>query len=545
MGPLLPPFSFSGNFGELRPSHFHSGLDFRTQGRTGLPVFAVKDGYVSRIVVSATGYGNALYMDHPDGTTSVYGHLEKFHPKLHDYIKEKQYGQERFQISLTLTTDEFYFKKGDIIAWTGNSGSSGGPHLHFEIRGTKSERVYNPIFYGIGIKDNSVPKIYAVYVYPLNENSSVGQGHIKKRFETVPVHGGYQLKNNLPIELFGKIGFGVQAEDDFNGTGLKCGVYSVALFCDGAQVFGFKMESFSLSESRYANAHADYEESLKSHKWVQRLYKLPGNHLDIYSPADNDGTINFEPGKGHEIEIIVCDASKNKTRIRFKATIKKAQLPTNRTSAIKRFLYDQPNEYENNQIRVEIPQGALYDDLDFEYKSKPKIPGCYAPLHTVCSKYVPLHLPYSLSIKCDNEIPENLKEKTLIVLVDPNNGHKTAIGGEYSRGWVSVKTDLFGTFSIATDTTAPVIVPLSIKDKKLLSDSKKVQFTITDNLSGIKSYRGEIDGKWVLFEYDTKSKLITYTFDKNRIAIGKSHLLRLTVTDKRENSNEYKAIIYK
>ena len=235
-GPLKLPFSFSGNFGELRINHFHSGLDFRTEGQIGMPVHAVKEGYISRIGVSTTGYGNALYMNHPDGTTSVYGHLDKFHSKLQQYIKEKQYDRESFQVNITPLSGEFYYTKGEIIAWSGNSGSSGGPHLHFEIRNTKSERAYNPIFYIPGFKDNSAPKIMSVYVYPLTTNSNVGPDRSKKRFETVSVPGGYRLKLNLPIGLYGKIGFGIQAEDNYNSTGLNWGIYSATLFCDGKQV---------------------------------------------------------------------------------------------------------------------------------------------------------------------------------------------------------------------------------------------------------------------------------------------------------------------
>jgi len=180
ISPIKPPFFFAGDFGELRPSHFHSGLDFRTQGKTGLPVYAVKDGYISRIGISPTGYGNALYMNHSDGTTSVYGHLSKFHPQIQEYLTGKQYDRESFQINLTLSSDKFIFKKGEIIAWTGNSGSSGGPHLHFEIRDTRSERAFNPIFNHLGITDNSAPKIIALYCYPLSENSNVGQDRVKK-----------------------------------------------------------------------------------------------------------------------------------------------------------------------------------------------------------------------------------------------------------------------------------------------------------------------------------------------------------------------------
>jgi len=542
--PLKPPFFFSGDFGELRPSHFHSGLDYRTKGQTGLPVYAVKDGYVSRIGISTTGYGNALYLNHPDGTTSVYGHLLKFQPKLQEYVRSFQYDKESFQVNITLKSGEFRIKKGEIIAWSGNSGSSGGPHLHFEIRNTKSERAYNPLFYKLGIKDNSAPKITALYVYPLTANSNVGQDRSKKRFETIPVSGGYRLKLNLPIGLFGKIGFGIQADDDLNGVGLKIGIYSATLLCDGRHVFGFKMNNFSFDDTRYANSQADFEEYQKSHHWIQRLYKQPGNHLDIYDPEDKNGILNLDDGNGHEFEIVVSDAFKNKTSLKFHTTSKKSSAPVKNQYSGKLFQFDQANEFENSKVRIDVPKGALYDNLDFIWKSSPNPSGCYSELQQVSSKFVPLQKPYSLSIKCDG-LPENLRDKALIVSVDPASGQKSAIGGEYSGGWVTVKTNLLGSFAVAVDKTPPLITPLSIKDRKTLADPLKVQFKIADDLSGIKSYRGEIDGNWVLFEFDPKSKLLTYTFDKNRMAFGKSHLLRLVVTDYQGNNNEYKAVIYK
>ena len=542
--PLKPPFFFSGGFGELRTSHFHSGLDFRTQGRTGLPVLAVKDGYISRIGISPTGYGNALYMNHPDGTTSVYGHLDRFQPKLQEYVKDVQYDRESFPVNITLTSGEFHFKKGEIIAWSGNSGSSGGPHLHFEIRNTKSERAYDPLFYNLGIKDNSAPRIRALYVYPLTANSNIGQDRSKKRFETIPIPGGYRLKLNLPIGVFGKIGFGIQADDDFNGVGLKIGIYSATLFCDGRQVFGFKMNNFSFDDTRYANAQADFEEYQKTHHWIQLLHKQPGNHLDIYEPEDKSGILNLDDGKGHEIEIVVSDAFKNKTSLKFHTTSKKSSFPARNQSSGKLFQYDQSNEFKNDKIRIEMPEGALYDNLDFVWKSSPKPLGCYSELHQVSSKYIALQKPYTLSIKCD-WIPDNLRDKALIVLVGQSSGQKSAVGGEYSGGWVTAKTNLLGNFAVAVDNTPPTITPLSIKDKKTLTNPSKVQFKISDNLSGIKSYRGEIDGNWVLFEYEPKSNILSYSFDKRRMAFGKSHLLRLVVTDYQGNSNEYKAVIYK
>ena len=191
-----------------------------------------------------------------------------------------------------------------------------------------------------------------------------------------------------------------------------------------------------------------------------------------------------------------------------------------------------------------MPAGALYDNLDFIWKSSPKPLGCYSELHQVSSKFIALQKPYTLSIKCD-WIPENLRDKALIILVGQASGQKSAVGGEYSDGWVTAKTNLLGNFAVAIDKIPPTIIPLSIKEKKMLTNPSKVQFKISDNLSGIKSYRGEIDGNWVLFEYEPKLNTLSYTFDKSRMAFGKSHLLRLVVTDYQGNSNEYKAVIYK
>lgn len=543
ISPVKIPLFFSGGFGELRPSHFHSGIDIRTQGRTGIPVVAIKDGYISRISVSSTGYGNALYMNHPDGTTSVYGHLERFNPELQEYTKEKQYDREHFHVDITPLSGSFRFKQGEVIAWSGNSGSSGGPHLHFEIRDTHSEQTTNPLFHNFGIKDNSAPKIIALQVYPLTNSSNVGTSHLPKRFDIVAVPGGYRLNGNLPISLFGKIGFGIQAEDYFNGVGLKCGIYSATLYCDGKEIFGFEMNKFSFDDTRYSNAQGDYESYLKYHHWIQRLYRLPGNHLSIYK-NDNTGILNLDDGEKHQLEIVVADAFKNKSTLKFTTISKKVAPSLPNTKVTKHFLYNQNNEFRNNEIEVEIPHGALYDHLDFYWKSSPRAQGYYSELHQVCTKYTPLHKPYSLAIRCEG-LPDDLKDKALIVTIDPVNGKKSALGGSYSGGWVKVKTYNLGNFAVAIDKIPPTITPLSIKEKRTLTNTAKIQFKINDNLSGIKYYRGEIDGKWVLFEYDAKSDLLTYVFDKKRMAMGKNHLLRLVVVDNQDNKAEYKAVFFK
>lgn len=543
--PLNLRFSFSGNFGELRPSHFHTGLDFRTQGRTGMPVYSAKDGYISRISVSPTGYGNVLYISHPDGLTTVYGHLERFAPDISEYVRERQYYTESFQVNLTLAPHEFDIKKGEVIAWSGNSGNSGGPHLHFEIRNTKSETALNPLFYISGIKDNSAPKINAVYIYPLSDKSYISRSHEKKRYKTILNQNHYQLENTQVIEAFGKIGFGIQAVDFYNGTGMRWGIYSATLFCDGKPVFGFKMDNLFFDKGRYANSQADYEEREISHRLVQRLYKQPGNELNIYKPNVNEGILNLDDGKEHNIVIVVSDAFKNKSSIKFKILSKKLNLPSKKipASAIE-FNYNVQNKFENDKIKMLIPKGALYDNLNFIYGNEAKPSGAYSELLSIHKKTIPVHKPYSLSIKVQG-LPEGLENKALIVNLDKTNGQQYPVGGTYSNGWITATPDKFGTFTVMIDTISPSIFPLSIQKRKTLTENLKIRFKIDDDLSGIKSYRGEIDGKWVLFEYDAKTKIISYTFDKSRMAFGKQHQLSLIVIDNKDNQTEFKASFFK
>ena len=543
IAPVNPPFSFSGGFGELRTNHFHTGLDFRTGGAIGKPIYAVKDGYVSRVNVSPTGYGLALYLDHPDGTTSVYGHLSKFHPKVAERVKEEQYYREQFSVDITFSKKEIEFKQGEIIAWSGNTGSSGGPHLHFEIRNTRSENALNPLFYKMGITDNSAPKILSLYIYPVTDNSHVNRGFNKKRFDLLPDGKNFRLKENVSIEVFGQIGLGIQAEDYFSGGGMKCGIYSTKVLVDGIQQYGFQMDELSFNLGRYINTHIDYEEKIRNSRSVHLLFQQPGNRLRFYHNNENSGFIAVDDNKSHDVEIVVCDAFQNCTKLIFKLVSKSFNKRAENQTYSSRFRYDNQNVFENEQIRVNIPEGALGSDLNFNYSSKPSI-GLYSPIHQVHNRFTPVMVPFSLAIKAEG-FNQEWKEKLLIVDVNTETGKKSAIGGDFSNGWVFARSSVFGNFAVAVDTIAPVINSLSIKERKTLADANKLVFTITDNLSGIKTYRGEIDGKWVLFEYDPKNKMLVHYFDKTKMDLGKSHQLVLTVGDAKQNQKIYKATFYK
>jgi hypothetical protein len=539
--PLKPPYSFSGGFGELRRNHFHTGLDFRTSGQTGIPVMAVKDGSVARVSVSPYGYGNALYLVHSDGNTTVYGHLLRFNPKIDAYVKTQQYLLKQFAVNLTVPPGLLSFKKGEIVAWSGNSGSSGGPHLHFEIRNTVSEKPQNPLFFLPGIPDKSSPRITSLYIYPLSENSSVNKSRNKLRLETIPANQGTRLKSQIPLEVFGDIGVGIQSDDDFNGTGNKCGIFAAEVFLDQEPAYTVKFDHLAFDQGRYVNSYLDYEELIKGKRWIHRLFLQPGNKMEICRTNDSRGILKLTDGKSHTVKIVVSDAYNNSTTLSFKLVSRSFSLPTVKTEFTRKFSFDKPNKYETGEVKIEMPEGSLYDNLNFVYSANDRIGKFLSKIHHVHNQYVPVHLPYNLSLKTQ-AIPARLQRKILVVMVNPGGG-LSPVGGEYAEGWIVAHPRAFGDFAVVADTIPPIIRPLSLKNNTLLNKTR-IDFKISDNLSGIDTYEGEIDGSWVLFEYDAKSDMLSYTIDKSRLKTGMKHDLRLKVVDERKNTAVYKASFY-
>jgi Peptidase family M23 len=536
--PLKIASSFSGGFGELRRNHFHTGLDFRTAGQTGMPVYAAESGTVARVSVSPSGYGHALYLVHADGHTTVYGHLSRFHPKIESYVETQQYLLKQFAVDLALPAGLLSFGKGELIAWSGNTGSSGGPHLHFEIRDTKTEKPQNPLFFLAGVTDKSAPRIIALYLYPLSGSSSVNKSAKKLRVETISTRSITGLKSKQQIEVDGDIGIGIQSDDDFNGTGLKCGIYSAELFLDQESRFSFKMDHLAFDQGRYVNSHIDYEELIKNKRWIHRLYLQPGNKMDIYHFSGNRGILHFSDGKLHTIKIVVADAFGNSTLFSFKLLSVKTYRQEQPVLCTKMFLYDKINDFANEEVKIQIPEGALYDQLPFEYSSTTGKGFLLSKVQQVHHSYVPVHKSYLLSIKT-KPIPVRYQSKALVALIE-SGGKMSAVGGTWQNGWISANPRVFGDFGVVLDTIAPIIRPLGLKGKALVSP-QKIAFKITDNLSGIEGYDCEIDGSWALFEYDAKTETISYAVDKKRLKTGRVHSLHVSVWDERKNKSEYKS----
>jgi murein DD-endopeptidase MepM/ murein hydrolase activator NlpD len=541
--PVKIPVFLAGNFAELRPNHFHGGIDIKTQGKTGLPVYAAADGMVSRISVNSTGYGNALYIDHPNGTTTVYGHLEKFSPRIEEYIRSIQYEKETFIINQTVPPGTLLVKKGEEIAKSGNTGASGGPHLHFEIRRTKGDILLNPLLFHMPAKDNLKPLVQTLMVYPVSDDASVSGKTLPQRFETVLAGGAYQLKIKQPISVWGSIGFGIQAVDLLDGSPNKCGIYSLKLSVDNEVIYAFTMDDVVLDETKYINSHMDYALALSTGRRLYRTWLQPGNKLSIYDVTEKRGIFTATDNKTHHVKYDITDAYGNATSLSFTIQSKETAVPQ-LTSKGEHFKYNHNNHIHNDEMEFDIPEGALYDDVDFIFEKKPRNPKFYSAVYQLHNTLVPLHFACPLRIKADN-LPANLQSKVMLAQVNPVSGAIYSATGKYVDGWVEGNIRVLGNYALAVDTTAPKITSLSIADNKTLQEPGRIRFIVKDNLSGIDSIRGTIDDKWILFEYDLKNNLISYTFDKSRINFGKTHLLHLEVTDFKGNKSTYTANFYK
>ena len=539
--PVDIPIRLSGNFGELRSAHFHSGIDIKTQGVTGQKIYAIAAGYISRIKVSPFGYGKALYITHPNGVVSIYAHLHEFNIQIDKYVKNKQYQKQTFAIDIFPEKNEIPVNKGDVIALSVSSGTSSGPHLHFELRDEKTAHPINPLLFKFNIIDNIKPRIYKLYIYPQNAYSYVNNSNNKTAFTVTGTNGKYFLKQSDTITVHGKIGFALKTNDFLNNSRNKCGVYSIKLLVDSDLIFSDKFDEFSFNETKNIKSYIDYEERIRKKNKIHKCFVQPNNNISIYKDVKNRGIINFTNNKIHNIKYIVKDVYGNTSTLNFtiKSTWQKINVvDTNYRKCTQIMPYEKINYFIRDDIKIFFPQNSLYDTLFFQYSKSEPINGSITPVYHIHNCYTPIQKKYSLSIKIDS-LPNDLINKTIIAYVDEKN-KIFAIGKEWKheQNFVEVKTEKLGNFVAAIDTVPPEIVPLNIYNNKNLSTLSKIKFKITDNLSGIDTYNGFIDGQWVLFEYDAKNDLLTYYFDE-KINKKINHTLVLTVTDRVGNKTTY------
>ncbi|MGN0003768.1 MAG: M23 family metallopeptidase [Sphingobacterium composti] len=531
--PLNIPMDASGTFGELRSTHFHGGDDYRTQQKIGLPLHASAEGFVSRVRVQIGGGGNAVYIDHPNGFSTVYLHMDSFNAELTKIVKAEQYKQQRFDVDITLTPEQVRLTKGQFIGNAGNTGSSGGPHLHFEIRDTKTQRPLNPQLFGLRFADKFNPTINNVMLYELNANPFNEFTPRKSLAVTSIGSGRYALTQSSPIPVSGKFGFGINTIDRHRAGGFQNGVYSIELFVDGKLISAAVFEELDFNTTRAIHSYIDYPHWKRSKAKVQKSFKDPGNPIEIFKTLNNNGIIELAENKVYAVKYVVKDVAGNCSELDFKISNSINSTPSNTSLKGTLLAYDTKHSFSTENIKIELPQGVLYSDLDFVYTEELQQPNTYSPLHKVHNTLTPLFSTYSLSIKPTN-LPPHLESKALIASVDGGSE-----GGKFENGWVTVNTRNFGDFYVAVDTIAPTITARNLVNGKNVAAQSKIDFTIADNSSGIQSFNGFIDGNWVLMEYDPKNRHLWHRFDSS-LSKGE-HTFKLIVKDWKDNEKVYEA----
>jgi hypothetical protein len=524
------PIMLSGNFGEFRANHLHSGIDFKTQQREGRPVHAVCDGYVSRIAVSPWGYGNVIYMTHGDSLVTVYAHLQRFADSLAACVEAKQYEAESFRIDLNLPPGLFVFSRGDVIGYSGNSGSSGGPHLHFEVRDARTGEALDPLpFYGGQVKDLRPPMLHSLMVCP-SEGLGVANGSPEKLTLHPEASQDDSLSFGHKVEAWGRIGFALNANDYMDGTANVYGVKEIVASVDGREFFRSCIDRFLLTESRGINAWTDYETWVGQKRFYAKTFVEPGNHFRFIT-GRNRGFVTIDEPRAYRIDFRLTDAAGNTSLYTLHITGREQPVPAPATEGATPFYHRSDNHFGAKGIRLHIPRKSLYGHLYFRYRVMPDSGGT-ADIHMLHDKPVPLHRPARLSLRLHRDDAASGRQYGIVAL---QNGRKSWKGGVYRDGWVDAEISELGVYTAGVDSVAPKITPVDTAQWAAL---QTVSFRLTDNLSGVDAWRVTIDGKYALFRMDGKKALITYTFDPKRLSRGK-HVLRLTAADACGNEAAY------
>lgn len=513
----------AGNFAELRNNHFHSGIDIKTNQKEGYNIYSVADGYVSRIKISARGYGNALYITHPNGYTTVYGHMQRFSDRINNYAKRQQYTQQSFEVDLYLAPETLSVRQKEIIGLSGNSGGSGGPHLHYEVRDTKTEEPINPFLFGHEVADNSKPQINGLYIYAL-EGEVLGKS-------------SHQLPKGLsftsPIYASGKIGFGIKTYDKHDGASNNNGTYSIDLRINGEKVFTYRADRFFFHETRKINALMDYPNRMINNSWIYQCYNDPGTNLTLFHELKENGILTLTAGKSYRIQFTVKDFAGNSNQANFiikgRSSSKEIRIPKGTF-----FSWDKDNTYHSHNIDLSFPKGTFYRDFYFNYSTTPE------GGHRVHNNNTPVQKHFNLAIKPVGINPA-LLNKAVITRSYLYRGKwkKDYLLSEYKNGKIITTSRDFGIFKIAIDQTAPSISPINIKSSgsKL---SHSIKFRINDHQSGIKDYQIYIDDQWTLAVHDRKNHLLSLKLKEEGISNG-PHKITVIVTDKKQNTRTFSA----
>lgn len=539
--PLAIPLVSSGTFGELRGNHFHSGLDIKTQGRIGHSVLAAADGDIVRIKVSPYGFGRALYLRHPNGYTTVYAHLHSFHPEIEAYVISEMKRKQSNVVDLFPAAGKFSFKQGEEIAKSGNSGGSGGPHLHFEVRDTRTEKIINPLLFGFEVADHRAPEIGPLQVYFFSgEGTPMGQ----KEYRCLKTaENDYALAGEGIVEASGALSFGLYSIDRQDGANNKNGVYKLKLYVGDELQHQFLMETFAFSETRYINAHIDYGLKACCNRSSHRLYQEPGNDLSVYPIKAPAGHLRFDKDTVVPIRIEASDVAGNISSLSFELHYKsefvaglegpliESEAPREGQALL---YYNYADILQGLNYEIGYKSGSFYRDYIIDIGSSP-LNEAYSNLFSFGSREVPVHRYFDLKLRASH-LPQGLDPSKLFIASYENGQYDDYEGGYYSNGWVICRTRQLGDFAILADTTAPTAKLINYKPRAEIPQTLQVR--VADDFSGIEEYNAWVDGQWVPIYFDAKTRRLLLDTKYWPEPSGIKYLLKLVLEDDKQNRSE-------
>lgn len=534
--PLDIPLVLSGTFGELRSNHFHSGLDIKTQQVEGKKVYASAKGFVSRIKITHWGYGKALYIAHPNGYTTVYGHLQKFSDRIEEFIKKKQYEKESFEIEVFPTAEDLPIAINEIVAFSGNSGGSGGPHLHFEIRDNNA-RPINPMTFGIDIKDTKNPTIKNIFAYPIDEGSHINNSTKKTKLRLIPLQNGdYTVES---IEAFGRIGFGINTTDRQDLAANSNGVFNIQTFLNGNKNFELAFNKFSFSESKHLNRLIDYQYYAENKERIQKLFVENNNPLSLYKDVYENGYLTVLDSTSYVYKVQVKDFKDNTVLITIpiKGKLKYGLEPNFIDTTPYYIVHDESKTFTKDNVSVYFPKNTFYENVYLDFSVSADTLKIHKPEIPLTKSY---SINYDISKYKDSDKTKlfiariyGKKKKYLSYVYSTRKGNK-----------LTAKSKTLGQYILATDTEKPKIKPVNFDDGKWLSKFRYLKVKLSDDLSGIRNYRATVNGKWVLMEYNPKKQILTYDFNDNVVTDTKNNL-KIIVTDYVGNSATFEATFFR